>query len=357
MKAHPQDTVSRPCRHTYTETETVTRDGEETRTETFTKTKTFTNIAKNEKRRAAEMAHGLLRGSPEQPSAPRPSTRSLVDTDRLTPITAFVGAVFDELVCPRQMLKPAFATLDPQLIRGRKIGGRVVQAANHDLGFVISEMNDTRAALGAKAPAVEGGKFPRALVGIPGPYAEEGEGRSACLAAIGAVADAASQRQAGHGVPDGATEAAANSLKLAHRPTSHADGSNAFTFDMICITWRVRPTLPGVPSRLWRIAERRPWRTGPAQFRQRGTPRRYASHIARVISASGLRLVSAWRWPADSFLRGDIGGGDDARRRLDLQEPQLGEQAAQKFHGETPRVCRENSDSRHMFRVSLIPAW
>ncbi|MER9200477.1 hypothetical protein NKH74_14820 [Mesorhizobium sp. M0933] len=46
MTTHRRDTVSRPCRHKETETETVTRDGEETGTETFTKKKTFTETVK-----------------------------------------------------------------------------------------------------------------------------------------------------------------------------------------------------------------------------------------------------------------------------------------------------------------------
>ncbi|RWP40153.1 MAG: hypothetical protein EOR04_19600 [Mesorhizobium sp.] len=46
MRGHDADTVSRPCRHKETETETVTRDGEETGTETFTKKKTFTETVK-----------------------------------------------------------------------------------------------------------------------------------------------------------------------------------------------------------------------------------------------------------------------------------------------------------------------
>ncbi|RWO25798.1 MAG: hypothetical protein EOS10_29295 [Mesorhizobium sp.] len=46
MRGHDADTVSRPCRHKETETETGTRDGEETGTETFTKKKTFTKTVK-----------------------------------------------------------------------------------------------------------------------------------------------------------------------------------------------------------------------------------------------------------------------------------------------------------------------
>ena len=47
MRGHAEDTVSRPCRHKETETETVTRDGEETGTDTekeiFTKTVKIAN--------------------------------------------------------------------------------------------------------------------------------------------------------------------------------------------------------------------------------------------------------------------------------------------------------------------------
>lgn len=46
MRGHDADTVSRPCRHKETETETVTRDGEETGTENSTEKKTFTKTAK-----------------------------------------------------------------------------------------------------------------------------------------------------------------------------------------------------------------------------------------------------------------------------------------------------------------------
>ncbi|WP_419694986.1 hypothetical protein ACN2CC_33185 [Mesorhizobium muleiense] len=46
MTSHSTDTVSRPCRHKETETETVTRDGEETGTENSTEKKTFTETVK-----------------------------------------------------------------------------------------------------------------------------------------------------------------------------------------------------------------------------------------------------------------------------------------------------------------------
>lgn len=46
MTPHSTDTVSRPCRHKETKTETVTRDGEETGTENSTEKKTFTKTVK-----------------------------------------------------------------------------------------------------------------------------------------------------------------------------------------------------------------------------------------------------------------------------------------------------------------------